>query len=53
MTIDLSPEMQRKVQEAARKNLEAGDWVEDDPFLDRNDPPRSQPEQHDGPEMDK
>ena len=39
MTLDLSPEMRAKAEAAARRNLAAGDWVADDPFLDLYDPP--------------
>ena len=39
MTIDTSPETLRKIDAAAARNLEAGDWVAPDPLLDQNDPP--------------
>jgi hypothetical protein len=38
MTLDISPETQRKINQAAAANLEAGDWVVPDPLLDQNDP---------------
>ena len=39
MTVDITPQTLRKINAAAARNLEAGDWVAPDPMLDANDPP--------------
>lgn len=46
MTVDLSKETMRKIEAAAARNREAGDWVAPDPMLDANDPPPKPKDDH-------